>query len=62
MQQPQPVANTVLEASKRLGIGRTVLFSLISAGEIRTFKVGNRRLIPESELQRFVAERMGAAS
>jgi len=61
-QASTPVANSIIEAAKRLGVGRTTVYELIGSGEIRTFKVGNRTLIPEKELQRFVAERMGGAA
>jgi excisionase family DNA binding protein len=53
-----PLAHTVLDACKRLGISRTLLYVLISAGAIRTFKVGARTLVPESELRKFVADKM----
>jgi excisionase family DNA binding protein len=58
----QPIANTIAEAAKRLGVGRTTLYELIGARQLRTFKVGTRTLIPEAELTRFVTERMGAAA
>lgn len=61
-QSPQPLANTIVEAAKRLGVGRTTIYELIGARQLRTFKVGTRTLIPESELTRFVQERMGAAA
>lgn len=55
-----PLANQVPQACARLGIGRTALYELLKAGELRYFKVGARTLIPESELQRFIAMRMDA--
>lgn len=60
-QQIPPVANSIIDTAKRLGVGRTTIYELIGTHELRTFKVGSRVLIPESELQRFVAERMTAA-
>lgn len=57
-----PIAHTVPEACHRIGLSRTVVYELLGKGEIRFFKVGNRTLIPESELQRFVAEKMAMAS
>lgn len=57
-QDPAPLAHTVPDACQRLGLSRTTLYELIAHGEIRSFKVGARTLIPESELQRFVAEKM----
>ena len=52
------LANTIPDACRRLGVGKTVFFELMKAGRIKGFKVGKRTLIPESELQRFVAEQM----
>jgi excisionase family DNA binding protein len=61
-QASQPIANTINDAARRLGVGRTTVYELIGAHLLRTFKVGTRTLIPESELARFVQERMGLAS
>jgi excisionase family DNA binding protein len=61
-QASQPIANTIVEAAKRLGVGRTAIYELIGARQLRAFKLGTRTLIPESELTRFVDERMGVAA
>ena len=57
-----PLAHTVPAACTRLGLSRTKLYELIGAGEIRAFKVGSRTLVSESELRRFVAEKMKVAA
>ena len=57
-----PHARSIIDAARSLGIGRSTIYELIGARELRTFKIGNRTLIAESELQRFVAERMGASA
>jgi len=57
-----PLANQVPQACARLGIGRTALYELLKAGELRCFKVGTRTLIPESELQDFIAKRMASGA
>lgn len=56
-----PLAHSVSEACKRLGIGRTKLYQLIDAQEIRPFKIGVKTLIPESELRRVIDTRMAQA-
>lgn len=56
--QPLPLAWRIDSASHRAGIGRTMLYQLIKDGEIKTIKVGRRTLIPESELQRWLARKM----
>jgi len=55
-------ASLVGFACQRLGVSRTTLYELIASGEIRSFKVGARTLIPETELRKFVAEKMGIAA
>lgn len=52
------LANSINDTCRRLGIGRTKAHDLINRGELRTFKIGKKTMIPESELLRFVAERM----
>ena len=49
------------QASHRAGIGRTKLYEEIAAGEIKTIKVGRRTLVPESELQAWLARKIEAA-
>ena len=42
------------EACKLTGIGRSKLYELIRAGEIRTIKVGTITLIPVASLTEFL--------
>jgi excisionase family DNA binding protein len=44
----------VAEAAARLGVGRTTVYELLSAGQIRSVKVGRRRLIPATALAEYV--------
>jgi excisionase family DNA binding protein len=47
------------EAAAELSIGRSRLYELIAAGELRAVKIGERGVrVPASELERFVAERL----
>jgi excisionase family DNA binding protein len=43
--------DTVVE---RLGIGRTQVFALMASGEIRSVKIGKRRLVSEAALCEFI--------
>lgn len=43
-----------MEFAQRLGVGRTTVYTMLSNGDLRSLKVGRRRLIPASELQRLL--------
>lgn len=45
---------SVDQAATVLGIGRTNVYSLIGRGELRSVKVGGRRLIPRQSIADFV--------
>ncbi len=45
------------DAGAALGVGRTTIFELIASGELRSVRIGRRRLIPAAELHRY-AERL----
>jgi excisionase family DNA binding protein len=38
----------------RLGVGRSKIFELIASGELRSVKVGRRRLVSEAALTEFI--------
>ena len=44
------------EAASALGIQRSKLYGLIAAGELRSVKVGRRRLIPAGAVAEFIAQ------
>lgn len=48
MQHPDatPLALTVEQAAKRLGIGRTLMYALIASGEVESVPIGRLRRIP----------------
>lgn len=41
------------------GLGRTTVFGLISSGELRSVKVGRRRLVPAAALDEYIANLTG---
>ncbi len=45
---------SVEEIIARLGIGRTLAYKLISAGEIKSIKVGVRRLVPAEAFDAYI--------
>jgi len=52
-----PLAVRVREACRLTGIGRSKLYELIAAGELRIIKVGSITLIPLAGLQQFLEQR-----
>lgn len=50
---------SVVETKDRLGVGKTKAVELILSGEIRSFLIGRRRLVPESAVDEFIARRAG---
>jgi excisionase family DNA binding protein len=53
---------TVEEATDRLSLGRTPVFALISAGEIRSVKIGKVRRIIAASLHDYVATKLANIS
>lgn len=41
------------DGGKAIGVGRSLMYELVAAGQIATVKVGRRRLVEPSELRRF---------
>lgn len=42
------------ETCQILGCGRTLVYKELTAGRLRSFKVGRRRLVPESAIVAFI--------
>lgn len=42
------------DAAERLGVGRTSIYGLIDRGELRSVRIGRRRLVPAAALDEFV--------
>lgn len=53
--QGQRLTVRISEACRMTGIGRSKLYELISAGKIRTVKVGAITLVPMESLRNFLA-------
>jgi excisionase family DNA binding protein len=53
------LAYSPLETARMLGIGRTLLYELIDRGEIKSLRIGARRLISRSAIEKFLTEREG---
>ncbi|WP_255923477.1 helix-turn-helix domain-containing protein [Streptomyces humicola] len=59
---PTLVLLTVEEAARRLGIGRTTCYSLISSGEIESVTVGRLRRVPAEAIAQFVTRLRASVS
>ena len=53
-QAAPPELLSVTEAGRRLGIGRSALYQTLARGELRSVKVGRRRLVPADAIADFV--------
>ncbi|WP_420117214.1 helix-turn-helix domain-containing protein [Micromonospora sp.] len=47
---------TIEEAAQRLGIGRTTMYALVKAGQIRTVTIGRLRRVPTFCLDEYVRD------
>jgi excisionase family DNA binding protein len=51
-----PLLLTVEEAAERLGIGRTLMYSLVSSGTVESVTIGRLRRVPTECLERYIAD------
>ena len=58
----EPLAHSPERAGQRIGVSTRQIYALIATGELRSFKSGKRRLIPETECQRYIARQMAEAA
>jgi excisionase family DNA binding protein len=50
----EPVLVSVDQAAKVVGLGKSKLYELLLSGELKSLKIGRRRLISMSALKEFV--------
>lgn len=55
MSHTAPLAHSVPDAARRIGISRSGLYILIARGEIPVAKVGNRTLVLDDDLRTYLA-------
>jgi excisionase family DNA binding protein len=51
---PAPLAVSVEEAARLIGVGRSKMFALVRSGEVRSVRAGGRRLVPIRALEEFL--------
>jgi excisionase family DNA binding protein len=49
-----PLVLTVEEAAARLGVGRTVMYALVSSGAVESVRIGRLRRVPAEALVTFL--------
>lgn len=58
----EPILLGIREAGRELGIGRNTVYELVNTGRIRSVVVGNRRLVPRSELEAWIERELEGGS
>ena len=56
-----PLAHSPDHAAQRIGISTRAVYAAIASGELRSFKIGKRHLITDSELQSLVQRKLAQA-
>lgn len=51
-----PRAYRVPDACRALGVGRSTLYKLASAGKLRLVRIGGRTVVPGNEVERLATE------
>jgi excisionase family DNA binding protein len=52
-----PLALSIDQTARALGIGRTGTLALLKSGELQSFKIGHRTLIRPCDIQAFINKR-----
>lgn len=50
----RPVANTVADVLRRVGISRTKFYQEINAGRLKARKIGSKTVVLEADLQAYL--------
>jgi excisionase family DNA binding protein len=51
----EPLALSINDTAKTLGLGRTSVYAMIADGQLEAFKLGRRRLVRMESIKRLVA-------
>ncbi|MEM6622657.1 MAG: helix-turn-helix domain-containing protein [Pseudomonadota bacterium] len=61
-QSLQPIAVSPNEAARLAGVGRTTLYAALSSGDLRSVKIGTRRLITVDAIRAWLHQHEISAS
>ena len=53
---PLPLVLTVEQAAERLGVGRAIMYALVSSGAVESVQIGRLRRVPADALVTFLDE------
>jgi excisionase family DNA binding protein len=53
----EPIAISIKDTARALGLGRTSIYALISQGRLEAIKIGRRTLVRVESIRRLVADR-----
>lgn len=56
----EPLLVSIREAAELLGISQRMTIKLVDAGELRSLKIGRRRLVPMAAVRDYIAERLAS--
>jgi len=51
----EPLALSINDTAKALGLGRTSIYAMIANGQLDAFRLGRRRLVRMESIRRLVA-------
>lgn len=52
----EPLALSINDTAKALGLGRTSIYAMIADGRLEAFKIGRRTLVRMESIRRLVAK------
>lgn len=58
----EKLLHPVPDALRLLSLGRTKFYAEVAAGRVRVVKAGGKTLVPQSELDRYVRDRLAEAA
>lgn len=56
---PTPLAWSIPDSARRIGVGRTSMYALIDAGVVPTITIGRRRLVTDQALCDYIERLAG---